>query len=124
MVAFLSREQSEGFDPEREVSMPQRIKGKIQPRGGLVVVSKHEKKDDITDGGILIPGQVGNAGVIFATVEEIGPGRLIDSGARVKIELQKGDTVLIRSDRAMPLSIHDRKMFLINETDIVARIIE
>jgi len=124
MVAFSSREQSEGFDPERKVFMPQRIKGKIQPRGGLVVVRQHEKTDDVTEGGIMIPGNVGMAGIIFATVMEVGPGRLIDSGARVEIELQKGDTVMIKSDRAMPLSIEDRDIFLINETDILARIIE
>lgn len=105
--------------------MPQRIKGKIQPRHSLVVVRKHEQKEKITEGGIVISGAVGNQGVVFATVVDVGPGRLIDSGALVKINLQRGDTVLvqIRPD-TMPLSIEERSIFLVPDEHIVARIIE
>lgn len=105
--------------------MPQRIRGKIQPRGSLVVVRKHETKDNVTEGGVLIPGAVANKGVAFATVMAVGPGRIIDSGAHVEMDLKPGDTVLMQvTPDVMPLSIEDRDIFLINERGIVARIIE
>lgn len=100
--------------------MSQCVQGKIQPRHGLVVVRQHEQKETTTKGGIIISGAVGNLGVTFATVVEVGPGRVIDSGARVKIDLQRGDTVLIQTKRAMPLSIEDKHIFVLNDEDILA----
>lgn len=113
-----------GPNEQPENSGPDRIRGKMQPRGSLVLVSKHEKKEEVTTGGVLIPMKVSNEGITYATVVEIGPGRYLENGDRAAIDLQKGDTVMISSAKGMPLSVSDRKMFLINEADVLARIID
>lgn len=96
-------------------------KSELKPRGDLVVVEKHANEEKETKGGIVIPLNVGEAGITHATIKAIGPGHYLENGERAVLnDLKIGDTVLIDASKAMSLSVDDNKTFLLNQSAILA----
>lgn len=96
-------------------------KSELKPRGDLVVVEKHDNVEKETEGGIVIPLNVGEAGITHATVKAIGPGHYLENGERAVLnDLKVGDIVLIDASKAVPLSVDDNKTFLLNQSAILA----
>ena len=90
---------------------------KIKPLGDRVLVAALEA--ETTKGGIIIPDtakEKPQQGKVIA----VGPGRLTDSGERLKPEVKAGDTVLYGKYSGTEIE-HDSKEYLIlRESDILA----
>lgn len=95
--------------------------GVVKPRGSLVLVRSLPLAEETTRGGIALPPNVVKTGVTYAVVEDIGPGRYLENGAKAKLDdLKRGDYVILQAGRMMPLKAGDQKLGLINEQDILA----
>lgn len=98
----------------------------IQPllHGVLIKPDNVEKK---TDGGIIIPDLVTDKerkAVEYGTVVRVGPRAFIDYGRSPDI-LQKGDRVTFARYAGKELKDTDNETYLlVNDVDVLARILE
>ena len=65
----------------------------IRPLGGRVLV-KPVKEEEVTKSGIVLPDTVDKEKKMEGEVLAVGPGKLLDSGERAKMEVKVGDKVL------------------------------
>jgi chaperonin GroES len=103
---------------------------RCHPRGDRVLIRRDTVKKQ-TEGGILLPDSSTTrrqTGVIV----RVGPGRLLDSGARAPMDLKPNDRVLILgysgADVTDPLReavfVQDEEYLMLREEDILATIDE
>ena len=90
----------------------------LRPLGDRVVVEPVEREER-TPGGIVLPDtarekpQEGN-------VIAVGPGRLLDSGERVPLEVKVGDRVIFSRYAGTEFKMDDRELLVLSERDILA----
>jgi chaperonin GroES len=90
----------------------------LKPLGDRVVV-KPKGRDETTKGGIVLPDTVTERpqqGQVLA----VGPGRHLDSGARVGLDLKVGDTVLFARYSGTEFKDADDDLLILSERDILA----
>lgn len=92
----------------------------MRPRGDLVLVRKI-KEENMTKGGIFLPGHVGNT-FTHAEVLAKGKGHYLENGDRAVIDdLEVGDIVVCSNEKGLPLEVEgDRETMIVNQADIVA----
>ncbi|MCL5947100.1 MAG: co-chaperone GroES [Chloroflexi bacterium] len=91
---------------------------KIKPLGDRVVLEA-ETKEETTRGGIVLPDtakEKPQEGRIVAT----GPGRRLDSGQLVPIEVKVGDKVLYAKYSGTEVKVDDKEYLIVREADILA----
>ncbi|MGQ9498357.1 MAG: co-chaperone GroES [Desulfotomaculales bacterium] len=89
----------------------------IRPLGDRVVV-KPLPMEERTKGGIVLPDtakEKPQKGEVVA----VGPGRLLDNGQRVAIELKAGDKVLYSKYAGNEVKIDDEEYLILREADIL-----
>ncbi len=90
----------------------------LKPLGDRVVV-KPLSREEVTKSGIVLPDtakekpQEGN-------VVAVGPGRLLDNGQRVAVELKEGDKVLFAKYAGTEFKRDDEELLILSEKDILA----
>ncbi|MCL6634807.1 MAG: co-chaperone GroES [Peptococcaceae bacterium] len=89
----------------------------IRPLGERVVVKPlpHEEK---TKGGIVLPDtakEKPQEGEVIA----VGPGRLLETGQRVPIDLKPGDRILFSKYAGNEVKIDDVEYLIMREADIL-----
>jgi chaperonin GroES len=93
---------------------------KLQPLGDRVVV-KPTEREEMTKSGIVLPGtaqEKPQEGEIIA----VGPGRVLDNGQRVTIDLKAGDRVLFAKYAGTEFKLDDDELLVLSERDILAQI--
>jgi chaperonin GroES len=93
---------------------------KLQPLGDRVVVKPLER-EEVTKSGIVLPGtaqEKPQEGEVVA----VGPGRVLDNGQRVNIELKQGDRVLFAKYAGTEFKLEDDELLVLSERDILAQI--
>ncbi len=65
----------------------------IKPLGDRVVV-KPVKEEEVTKFGLVLPDTVDKEKKAQGEIVAVGPGKLLESGARAVMEVKVGDTVL------------------------------
>ena len=95
--------------------------GKLKPLGDRLVVEPIEQ-EDTTSGGILLP-ETAKEKPVEGRVIAAGPGKLDDSGKRVKMEVEVGDRVLYAKYSGTEIKIDGKKLLILRESDILAKII-
>jgi chaperonin GroES len=93
---------------------------KLQPLGDRVVVKPLER-EEVTKSGIVLPGtaqEKPQEGEVIA----VGPGRVLDNGQRVNIELKTGDRVLFAKYAGTEFKLDDDELLVLSERDILAQI--
>ena len=91
---------------------------KIRPVGDRVVV-KPAAKEEITKSGIVIPDtakEKPQEGTIIAA----GPGRRLDSGELVALEVKVGDKVLYAKYAGTEVKLDGKEYLIVREADILA----
>jgi chaperonin GroES len=89
----------------------------LKPLGDRVVV-KPKGRDETTRSGIVLPNtaterpQQGH-------VLSVGPGRYLDSGMRVELDLKIGDTVLFAKYSGTEFKDDDDDLLILSERDIL-----
>src|SRR4051812_17874835 len=95
---------------------------KVRPLDDRVVVEPLEAEEK-TAGGILLPDtakQKPQRGRVLA----VGPGKLLDDGARAKVAVVKGDEVLYGRYAGTDVEVERREIKILRESDILAKVVK
>ena len=90
----------------------------LKPLGDRVIV-KPRQKEEMTRSGIVLPDTAGEKpqeGSVLA----VGPGRMLDNGKRVDMEVKTGDTVLFAKYAGTEVKLDDEEYLVIREADLLA----
>ena len=90
----------------------------IKPLADRVLVRPQEREER-TKGGIVLPDtakEKPQMGKVLAA----GPGRLLENGQRVAMEVKEGDTILFSKYAGTEIKVDGEELLLINERDILA----
>jgi len=90
----------------------------LKPLGDRVVV-KPKAKEDITKSGIVLPDTASEKPQ-EGTVMAVGPGRTLDNGKRVDMDVKQGDTVLFAKYAGTEVKIDGDELLVIRESDLLA----
>ena len=91
---------------------------KIRPLADRILV-KREEPNETVRGGIIIPDtakEKPQEGKVVA----VGPGKVDENGKRVKLEVKKGDLILIGKYAGTEVKIDDEEHLIMREDDVLA----
>jgi chaperonin GroES len=90
----------------------------LKPMGDRVVVRPSEQ-EGMTKGGIFLPDTAQERpqkGEVVAT----GPGRVLDNGKLVEMEVKAGDTVIYSKYAGTEIEVQDQELLVLGADDILA----
>ena len=90
----------------------------LKPLGDRVVV-KPSDKEERTKSGILLP-DTAKEKPQEGTVEAVGTGRILDSGAKVPMELKVGDKILYAKYAGNEFKVDEIEYLIVSEKDVLA----
>ena len=90
----------------------------FKPLGNRVVVEPQEGEEQMTAGGIYIPGY-GQGKAPGGRGSRGRPGRLSDDGSRVPMEVEVGDTVIYSKYAGTEYKEGDTEYLVLREDDIL-----
>ena len=91
---------------------------KIRPLGDKVVVKVSEEEEK-TAGGIILPDTAKKKpqeGEVIA----VGPGKISDNGAKIEMQVKKGDKVLYGKYSGTEVTVDGEDYLIMRESDILA----
>ena len=90
----------------------------LRPLGDRVVV-KPLAREEVTKSGIVLPDtakEKPQQGEVLA----VGPGRILDNGERVAMDVKTGDRVLFAKYAGTEFKLDDEELLILSEKDILA----
>jgi chaperonin GroES len=90
----------------------------LKPLGDRVVV-KPKTREETTKSGIVLPDTASEKPQ-EGTVLSVGPGRLLDNGKRVDMEVKAGDSVLFAKYAGTEVKLDGEDYLVIRESDLLA----
>jgi chaperonin GroES len=90
---------------------------KIRPLYDRIVVRRKDTKEQVR-GGIIIP-DTAKEKPQEAEVVAVGDGKYDDNGKRIKLEVKKGDTVLIGKYSGTEIKIDDVEYTILREDEVL-----
>ena len=90
---------------------------KIRPLYDRIVVRRKDAKEQVR-GGIIIP-DTAKEKPQEAEVVAVGEGKFDESGKRMKLEVKKGDTVLIGKYSGTDIKIDDVEYTILREDEVL-----
>ena len=90
----------------------------LKPLGDRVVV-KPLDRDEVTKSGIVLPDtakEKPQQGEVMA----VGPGRVLDSGDRVSLDVSIGDKIIFAKYSGTEFKLEEDELLILNERDILA----
>lgn len=87
----------------------------IQPLGDNVLVK--QKKEEKTKSGIILTNE---KELPEATVMAVGPGKILDTGARQSMDVKVGDVVFLKSWGGDKVEIEKEEYKIVSQSDILA----
>ena len=94
----------------------------LKPLGDRVVV-KPLSREEVTKSGIVLP-DTAKEKPQEGSVVAVGPGRILDSGQRVNMEVKEGDRVLFAKYAGTEFKREDEELLILSEKDILAVVTE
>jgi chaperonin GroES len=95
------------------------MKLKFRPLGDRILVKRlDEEKEQKTTGGIIIP-DTAKEKPMEAKVEAIGPGRHLEDGKLLKMDVKVGDRVLIGKYSGTDVKIEGDEYVIMREDDVL-----
>jgi chaperonin GroES len=91
---------------------------KLTPLGDRVIIKLLEQQE-IKKGGIIIP-DTAKERPQEGEVVAVGKGRRDNKGARIEMEVKKGDRVLFGKYSGNEINIDDEKFLVVKEDEIIA----
>jgi chaperonin GroES len=95
---------------------------KLTPLGDRVVLRPREK-EEVTKSGILLPDtarEKPQEGEVIA----VGPGRVLDNGNRVDMDLKVGQVVLYAKYAGTEFKLDEEEYLIVREPDVLAVVSE
>lgn len=93
----------------------------LEPLGDRLVVEPKEK-ETTTASGLVLPDTASEKpqqGVVIA----VGPGSRDEDGKRIAMDVAKGDTVLFAKYAGTEVKVDDKKVLILKESDVLAKVI-
>jgi chaperonin GroES len=90
----------------------------LRPLGDRVVI-KPLSREDVTKSGIVLPDtatEKPQQGEVLA----VGPGRVLDSGERVTLDLKEGDRVIFAKYAGTEFKHESDDLLILSEKDVLA----
>jgi chaperonin GroES len=90
----------------------------LRPLGDRVVV-KPLAREEVTKSGIVLPDtakEKPQQGEVLA----VGPGRILDNGDRIKMDVSTGDRVLFAKYAGTEFKLEEDELLILSEKDILA----
>ncbi|MBA2449463.1 MAG: co-chaperone GroES [Chloroflexi bacterium] len=90
----------------------------LRPLGDRVVIKPLER-EEVTKSGLVLPDtakEKPQQGEILA----VGPGRVLDSGERIKLDIKQGDRVLFAKYAGTEFKHEDDELLILSEKDVLA----
>lgn len=94
---------------------------KLRPLDDRVVVEPVEAEER-TAGGIVLP-DTAKEKPQRGTVLSVGPGKLLDSGARGQLSVAIGDEVIYGKYSGTEIEVNGKDVKILRESDILAKVI-
>ena len=94
---------------------------KINPLDDRVVVRTNDA-EETTAGGIVLP-DAAQEKPQRGTVLAVGPGRLLDSGARSAVSVDVGDEILFGKYGGTDIEVDGDEVKILRESDILAKVV-
>jgi len=94
----------------------------INPLGNRLVVQPIEE-EEITAGGIVLP-ETAKEKPQKGTVLAVGPGERNDDGDYMPLEVKEGDKVLFAKYSGTEIKYDGKKLLIMRESDILAKLNE
>ena len=91
---------------------------KLRPLYDRIVVKRKDAKETMR-GGIIIP-DTAKEKPQEAEVIAVGEGKFDDNGKRMKLDVKKGDTVLIGKYSGTDIKIEDQEYTILREDEVLA----
>ena len=88
------------------------------PLGDRVVVTP-KPKDEMTSSGIVL-SDTASEKPQEGSVLAVGPGRVLDNGKRIEMEVKGGDTVLFAKYAGTEVKLDGEDYLVIRESDLLA----
>jgi len=96
------------------------MQGKFRPLGDRVLIKPQEKKENKTASGIIIAESAMQSQKVYGEVVSIGTGIFSQSGERIPMTVQVGDTVMYEKGQGTnEIEIGDEKFLLFNEHQLI-----
>ena len=90
----------------------------LKPLGSRVVVEPLEQ-EDVTLGGIVLP-ETAKEKPQRGNVLSVGPGDRDESGKRMELDVNVGDTVLFAKYAGTEIKVDGKKLLILRESDLLA----
>ncbi len=90
----------------------------LKPLGSRVVVEPMEQ-EDVTAGGIVLP-ETAKEKPQRGKVLSVGAGDRDDSGKRIQMDVNVGDTVLFAKYAGTEIKVDGKKLLILRESDLLA----
>ena len=90
----------------------------LRPLGDRVVI-RPLAREEVTKSGIVLPDtakEKPQQGEVLA----VGPGRVLDSGDRINMDVKSGDRVLFAKYAGTEFKLEDEDLLILSEKDILA----
>ena len=84
------------------------------------IIVKSKKKDTISKGGVILPDIGHSVEPVEAIVVAVGPGRYLESGLYIEMDLKVDDKVIISPYGGQEIVRDDIKYIIISRRDILA----
>jgi chaperonin GroES len=91
---------------------------KLRPLNDRIIVRRLES-ETMTKGGIIIP-DTAKEKPVEGEVVAVGPGKMLDSGERMKMEVKKGDRILFSKYGGTDIKIEGEEHLILREEDVLA----
>jgi chaperonin GroES len=90
----------------------------LKPMGDRVVV-KPKSREETTKSGLVLPDTASERPQ-QGEVLSVGPGRQLDNGQRVTLDVKQGDTVLFAKYSGTEFKLDDEELLILSERDVLA----
>ncbi|MCL6581689.1 MAG: co-chaperone GroES [Firmicutes bacterium] len=90
----------------------------LKPLGDRIVVKVIEEEER-TPGGIVLPDTAKEKPIVGEVVA-VGPGRMLDNGQRVALEVKVGDKVVFSKYGGTEVKIDGEEYLIMRESDVLA----
>ncbi|MBW8012535.1 MAG: co-chaperone GroES [Chloroflexi bacterium] len=90
----------------------------LKPLGNRVVIEPIED-EDVTPGGIVLP-ETAKEKPQKGKVLAVGPGERNDSGDKIALDVEEGNTVLFAKYSGTEIKLDGKKLLILRESDLLA----
>ena len=91
----------------------------LKPLGDRLIVEP-VNTDEVTKSGIILPDTIDKEKPEKGTVVAIGPGKLLENGTRLPLEVKVGDVVVFKKYSPDEVTVDDKEYLVLSESDIMA----